>query len=212
LNIKTLFSVVNSSAAITIGLAARVLVPDLITDGDPELALPYLAQQLLPDAFVGLMLAGIFAATISTADSQILCCSAALTQDIFPRYAKSYRWAKLGTLAVTAIVLSIALIGDKSVFFLVTFSWSALASALGPLVLVRIWQKPVTLPIALIMMGVGIATALVWSQWLNLSDVVYEVLPGILAGLAVYFIWSRGKVRFEEAGEPSELDPIGKNS
>jgi sodium/proline symporter len=194
LNIKTLFSVVNSSAAITIGLAARVLVPDLITDGDPELALPYLAQQLLPDAFVGLMLAGIFAATIS------------------PRYAKSYRWAKLGTLAVTAIVLSIALIGDKSVFFLVTFSWSALASALGPLVLVRIWQKPVTLPIALIMMGVGIATALVWSQWLNLSDVVYEVLPGILAGLAVYFIWSRGKVRFEEAGEPSELDPIGKNS
>jgi sodium/proline symporter len=191
LNIKTVCSLITSFSAIAIGLAARVLLPELMTGGDPELALPYLAQALLPDAFVGLMLAGVFAATISTADSQILCCSAALTQDIFPQFAKSYRLVKLGTLTITAIVLSIALVGDKSVFLLVTFSWSALASALGPLLMIRIWQRPIAKTLALTMMVVGMSTALIWSQWLKLSDYVYEVLPGMAAGLLVYFIWER---------------------
>jgi sodium/proline symporter len=189
LNIKTVASQITSFSAIAIGLAARVLIPDLLTTGDPELALPYLAGQLLHPIFVGLMLAGVFAATMSTADSQILCCSAALTQDIFPGFAKSYRLVKLGTLTVAAIVLCIALVGDKSVFFLVTFSWSALASSLGPLLIIRVWQRPITLPLAVTMMFVGIGSALVWSQVLKLSSIVYEVLPGMVAGMLVYFIW-----------------------
>jgi sodium/proline symporter len=186
LNIKTIASLTNSFSALGIGLAARVLLPDLINGGDPELALPYLAQNLLPSVFVGLMLAGVFAATMSTADSQILCCSAALTQDIFPNFANSYRLVKLGTLTVTAIVLSIALVGDNNVFLLITFSWSALASGLGPLILVRIFRLPVSTPIALLMMGVGIASALTWSLVFKLSSIVYEALPGICAGLLVY--------------------------
>jgi sodium/proline symporter len=190
LNIKAFFSLVNSFAALGVGMAARVILPELMTNGDPELALPFLAQQLLPDVFVGLMLAGIFAATISTADSQILCCSAALTQDMFPQFAKSYRWVKLGTLAVTAIVFSIALVGDRNVFFLVTFSWSALASGLGPLLIVRVLRQPINLAIALTMMGIGIGTALLWNQGLKLSGVTNEVLPGMVAGGLVYGIWA----------------------
>ncbi|MBF2067103.1 MAG: sodium/proline symporter [Calothrix sp. C42_A2020_038] len=186
LNIKTVCGLTNSFSAIFIGLAARVLLPNLITSGDPELALPYLAEQLLPSVFVGVMLAGVFAATMSTADSQILCCSAALTQDVFPNFAKSYRLVRLGTLAVTAIVLSIALVGDNNVFLLVTFSWSALASGLGPLLILRVWQLPVTTPVALIMMNVGIITAILWSFIFKLSSIVYEVLPGMIAGSLVY--------------------------
>ena len=47
-NIKTLGGLVNSFSAIGIGLAARTILPALLNDGDPELALPYLAQELLP--------------------------------------------------------------------------------------------------------------------------------------------------------------------
>jgi sodium/proline symporter len=187
-NIKITFGLTNSCCAIGIGLAARVLLPNLLTEGDPELALPFLALELLPVFLVGLMLAGLFSATISTADSQILSCSAALTQDLFPAAAKSYRWAKVGTLAVTAIILAIALSGNDSVFALVTFSWSALASGLGPLFLVRILQRPITTPIAIIMMIVGILAALIWNIGLQLSGAVYEVLPGMLAGSLVYII------------------------
>jgi sodium/proline symporter len=188
LNIKTICGLINSFSAIGIGLTARVLLPELMNGGDPELALPYLAQELLPAVFVGLMLAGVFAATMSTADSQILCCSAAITQDIFPQFANSYKLAKLGTLTVAMIVLSIALVGDSNVFLLVTFSWSALASGLGPLLIIRVWQLPVSTPVALLMMSVGIAIAVSWSLVFKLSNIVYEVLPGMAAGILVYLI------------------------
>ena len=187
-NLKTGLGLVNSFSATGIGLAARVMLPDLMSSGDPELALPYLSLQLLPVVLVGLMLAGLFSATMSTADSQILSCSAALTQDIFPTAAQSYRLAKLGTLTVTAVILAIALAGNNNVFTLVTFSWSALASGLGPLLILRVWQQPVNLPTAIAMMGIGIVTALVWNLGLNLSSAIYEVLPGMAAGLAVYGI------------------------
>lgn len=185
-NLKTALGLVNSLAAMGIGLTARVIMPDLMTSGDPELALPYLSLELLPVVLVGLMLAGLFSATISTADSQILSCSAALTQDIFPHVNKSYRWAKVGTLTVTAVILAIALAVGNNVFALVTFSWSALASGLGPLLILAVRQQSVSLPTAIAMMIVGITTALVWNLGFHLSAAIYEVLPGMAAGMAVY--------------------------
>ena len=187
-NLKTSLGLLNSISVTGIGLAARVLMPNLTTSGDPELALPYLSLELLPVVLVGLILAGLFSATISTADSQILSCSAALTQDLFPGISQSYKFAKVGTLTVTAIILAIALAGSNNVFSLVTFSWSALASGLGPLLILTVWQRSVNLPVAITMMGVGIATALIWNLGFNLSSAIYEVLPGMVAGMAVYGI------------------------
>ena len=187
-NFKTSLGLINSISATGIGLAGRVIMPDLMTSGDPELTLPYLSLELLPVVLVGLILAGLFSATMSTADSQILSCSAALTQDLFPNLAKSYRWAKVGTLTVTAVVLAIALSGNNHVFALVTFSWSALASGLGPLLILRVWQRSVPLYTAIAMMLVGIATALIWNVGLDWSSAMYEVFPGMAAGITVYGI------------------------
>ncbi|NER20272.1 MAG: sodium/proline symporter [Symploca sp. SIO1C2] len=187
-NFKILCGLLTSFSAIGVGLCARVQLPELTASGDPELALPYLSLELLPVVLVGLMLAGLFSATISTADSQILSCSAALTQDLLPATANSYRMAKIGTLTVTTIVLAIALIGSNNVFSLVTFSWSALASSLGPLLVLRVWQKSVTVPVAIAMMIVGIAAAITWNLGLNLSGAIYEVLPGMTASFIVYGI------------------------
>ena len=36
------------------------------------------------------------------------------------------------------------------------------------------------------MMGIGITTALIWNLGFNLSSAIYEVLPGMAAGMAVY--------------------------
>ena len=186
-NIKIIAGTIAAFASLGVGLTGRVLLPELLTT-DQELTLPLLSLELLPVALVGLMLAGIFSATMSTADSQILSCSAALTQDVFPQFARSYKIVKLGTLTVTAIVFVIALFGSQSVFFLVTFAWSALASALGPLFIVRALQLPINRTVAVAMMLVGISTALVWSTNPELSKLVYEVLPGMTAGILVYLI------------------------
>ncbi|MEL6578242.1 MAG: sodium/proline symporter [Cyanobacteria bacterium J06621_12] len=186
-DIRTVCGFITAFTAIFIGLAARVLLPDL---NDPELALLDLSQSLLPGILVGVILAGLFAATISTADSQILSCSAALTQDLFPGFAKSYKFAKIGTLVVTAIVLVIALANNDSVFGLITFAWSILASGLGVLLILRSYEKTVSTPVAIAMMLVGITVSMYWKLGLKLSGAVYEVFPGMAAGLLVYLVAS----------------------
>ena len=179
-----------SAAAIGVGLTSRVLVPQLMAAGsDPELALPMLSEQLLPGVLVGLILAGIFAAVISTADSQILSCSAALTQDLFPKASKSYKMAKIGTLTVTAIILAIALLGSKNVFTLANLGWSALGSSLGPVLVVRAFRLPLNPVAAIAMIVVGIATTLTWRFGLNLSGSVIETLPAMAATTLVYGVY-----------------------
>ena len=187
-NIYALSYVIFSTAAVIVGLTSRVLLPELINGGDSELALPQMAIELLPALLIGVILAGIFSAVISNADSQILSCSAALTQDLFPGMAHSYKLVKVGTLIVTAIILAIALASNKNMFALGVFAWSALASGLGPILMLRVWRFPVSASEGVTMMLVGIATAAMWNGVLKLSGSIYEVLPGMLAGFLVYAI------------------------
>lgn len=187
-NIYAVSYVVFSTAAVLVGLSARVLLPGLIEGGDPELALPQMATELLPALLVGVILAGIFSAVISTADSQILSCSAALTQDLFPKMSDSYKLVKVGTLIVTAIIVAIALASNKNMFALGIFAWSALACGLAPLLILKVRQFPVSSTVGVTMMAVGIATAAIWNGVLGLSSSVYEVLPGAIASFAVYGI------------------------
>jgi SSS family solute:Na+ symporter/sodium/proline symporter len=82
--------------AACVGLLSRLLLPELETL-DPELALPMMAVELLPPVFVGVVIAGIFAATMSTADSLVLSCSSALTHDLLPqRIERAGRVARAG--------------------------------------------------------------------------------------------------------------------
>ena len=187
-NIYAVAYIIFSTAAVIAGLSARVLLPNLINNGDPELALPQMSVQLLPAMLVGVILAGIFSAVISTADSQILACSAALTQDLFPGMGRSYKLVKIGTLIVTAIVLAIALASNKNMFALGVFAWSALASGLAPILILRVQRLPVNSTVGVTMMVVGVATAAIWNGVLGLSGSIYEVLPGMLASFLVYGI------------------------
>ena len=185
-NVYAVTYIIFSTAAVLVGLCARVLLPNLINGGDPELALPQMAIALLPAILVGVILAGIFSAVVSTADSQILACSAALTQDLFPEMGRSYKLVKVGTLIITAIILAIALASNKNMFALGIFAWSALASGLAPILILRAWRFPVSTGVGVAMMLIGLATAAIWNGVLKLSASIYEVLPGMLAGFLVY--------------------------
>ena len=185
-----------AAAAILVGLAARAWVDGggsgtesaaALLAQDAELALPLLAHGLLPAWLVGFVLAGVFAATISTADSQVLSCSAALTQDIFPSASSRYGWVKAGTLCVTAVVLGIALTGG-SVFDLIVLAWSSLAAGLGPLLILRAFGRPVDGRLGLAMMVSALVTVLVWRFGFQLTGAVYDVLPAMIVGFGVYSI------------------------
>ena len=185
-----------SAAALAVGLYARVLLPDLgmglggaalttATEG----ALPRLAVSLLPSVLIGLTLAGLFSATMSTADSQLLSCSAAVTQDVAPRFSQSYRASKIATLGVAALALAIALTATRGVFSLVLVAWSVLGAALGPVVIIRLAGRPLSGRLALLMMGSGVATVLLWGAS-PYAGAVFKALPGMAVPLLLYLVAS----------------------
>ena len=181
-----------SAAAVLVGLYGRVLLPELTTGVAPdqlataaEGSLPALAVLLLPEILLGALLAGVFAATMSTADSQILACSAAITQDIAPSLKASYLASKLATLAVAALALVIALTAPQDVFSLVLGAWSALGAALGPILVLRLFHQPLPVARALVMMASGVATVFLWGRSAY-AGAVFELLPGMLVPMMIY--------------------------
>ncbi len=178
--------------SIMVGLYSRVLIPEIaalpnaaLLETPTELAMPEMARLLLPDVLIGLSLAGLFSATMSTADSQILVCSGVITQDVNPRWRDSYLAAKIATLAVAALALIIALYAGQGVFSLVLVAWSVLGAGLGPILIIRLFNQPLATPTALTMMVVGLVTVIAWNLS-GLDGAVFKLLPGMLAAFAIY--------------------------
>ncbi len=167
-----------------VGMLSRLILDNTATF-DAELALPLISVELLPDWLVGLILAGIFAATLSTADSLILSCSAAFTQDAFKEKILNTKLIKSATLVITLITLLIALYAKQSVFSLVVFSWSALGCAIAPLLIgfIRGWRISQTGAIFVVIISVG--SSILW-RYLGLHNDLYEGVVGILLGLICF--------------------------
>ncbi|MCA9148714.1 MAG: sodium/proline symporter [Planctomycetales bacterium] len=182
------------AASIVVGLYARALMPDLrsipltstLTESQAtELAMPEMARRLLPDTLIGLVLAGLFSATMSTADSQILVCSGTITQDINPRWKDSYFASKLATLAVALLALTVALFAGQGVFSLVLIAWSALGAGLGPALMLRLFHVRLTTLTVALMMTAGVSTVIVWNA-IGYDGDVFKLLPGMVASFAAW--------------------------
>lgn len=176
-------------ATIIVGLLARIILPD-IQQFDPELALPTMAKLLLPDILIGLILAAMFAATMSTADSLVIACSAAITRDFLLTQNHSLTVAKMATAFTVITAVIIAISDSKTIFSLVMLVWGLLAAAFVPLILIYSRKKSPSQPLAITMMLVGIAVYLFWYN-MGLGELVYEVFPAILSGLLVYFVYEK---------------------
>jgi len=152
-----------------VGLLARIYLADTGTF-DAELALPSMAQQLLPGFFVG--------------DSLILSCSAAITHDILPHTIEKTTLIKFSTIGITAIALLLALSNNQSVFNMVIMAWSGLASAFAPLLIFLCLGKKPSQVASITAVVTGFCVALLW-RYCGLHAMVYEGLPGILAGAVI---------------------------
>ena len=170
----------------SVGLSARLIFPDT-SAFDPELALPMMTTALLPEILVGLVLAGIVAASMSTADSQILGCSAALTEDIAGQRGGSVWFRRFATAVVTMVALAISLFGIDSVFVLVLYAWSVLAAAFAPLIILYALGEKLTETKALLVMTSCTVIALGWRA-LGWGAIIYEVAPAMVLGILGYFL------------------------
>lgn len=171
--------------ACSVGFIARVMIPPE-TGFDPELSIPALWQDLLPPVLVGFLIAGLFSATMSTADSLLLSASSAFSQHIVPQFRNSYGFARLGTVLIMGLIVLIALFAPKGVLNLVVLAWAGLGSAIGPLIIVQLCGTKITQRTAITMMISGFLAAVLWRYWLGLHTVLMDLVPGMLAGFAVF--------------------------
>ena len=174
-----------------IGLASRVLFSE--GSFDPELGLPILAMETMPSIGVGMILASIFAATMSTADSQVLACTAAITDDIKPEWRERYLTTKIVTLVVAVFATGISIgglyiPGGDSVFVLVVLAVYGLGGIFIPLLTIR-WMgyKPDTTH-SLVMMGAAFVGVIGWS-FLGFAgaDGIFPSVPGMGAAFIAHF-------------------------
>lgn len=177
------------SMAVLSGFIARVLIPEG-TGFDPELSIPVLWRDLLPPALVGFLVAGLFSATMSTADSLLLSASSAFSQHIVPKWAGSYKMARIATLIVISLVVCIALLASKGVLALVVIAWGGMAAGVAPLVVVQLLGGRPSQRVAIAMMATGFLTTLVWRHGLGWHGILLDLVPGMIVGFGVYFIAS----------------------
>ncbi len=189
--------------SVGVGLAARLLIPMDVGNFDAELALPTLATELLPPVLVGLVLAGLFAATMSTADSQILSCTAAVTRDLSFGRKPGYWITKLATLGITALALLIALFASENVFNLVLIAWSALGAAFGPLLILYCFGQKPDEKLAIAMIIGGVAMIPLW-RYLELTGSIYEIMPGMLSGFAIFLLGKLAGFEIKQSHEHEE--------
>lgn len=147
---------------------------------------------VIPALLAGVILAGILASTMSTADSQLLAASSAVSSDLLgERLGKD---DKSGMLAARITLLVIAVIGvflakdpNSSVFGIVSFAWAGFGASFGPVVLAALFWKRSNKYGALAGMIAGGVMIFVWKYLvrpLGGAWNIYELLPAFLVALA----------------------------
>lgn len=169
------------------GMVARVLIPS-VESFDPELAIPQLWQDLLPPVLVGLLIAGLFSATMSTADSLLLAASSSLTQNLVTKWRNSYAFARLGTVFIITLIVCIALSAGKGVLSLVILAWGGLGSALAPMIIVQLLGARPSQRLVLCMMFSGFSMTILWRYGLGLHKELLDLVPGMGIGFIVFAI------------------------
>ena len=166
-----------------VGLYSRIYFDGQDILFDKETALPLLAAEQLPEFLVGVVLAALFAATMSTADSQVLASSASITQDLRKDQKDNYLYSKIATISVVVVSGLVAFVGPSSVFTLVTIAWGLMMTCFAPLMILRVYHKNIAWYKFAFAFGAGFVTMLSWTYVLGLGDSVFDGSVGFIVSL-----------------------------
>ena len=162
-----------------------------------------LAQILFHPLIAGILLAAVLAAIMSTVSSQLIVTTSALVEDIVGGVGVKLGdvaklWGgRIGVLVVSVIAVVLALDPDSSVLALVAFAWAGFGSAFGPIVLLSLFWRRLTMAGAAVGMVAGAVVAFVWGQFepdvaigLFGEQHLYEIIPGFVTCLVLAVVVS----------------------
>ena len=149
-----------------------------------------MTRRIFPPVISGVLLSAILAASMSTADSQLLASASAFASDVYkPVFRKNASdkemlWA--GRLVVVLIAIIALLIAANpnsgTIMGLVSNAWGVFGAAVGPVILLSLFWKRLTFSGAAAGILVGAAVDILWLAFLS-STGLYEIIPGFACGL-----------------------------
>ena len=155
---------------------------------------------VLAALLAGVILAGILAATMSTADSQLLAASSSISHDLGSDFLKLNLEGKKGMLVARGTMVFISLVAaflardpESSVFRVVSFAWAGFGAAFGPVVLFALFWKRSNKWGALAGMLTGGAMVFIWKYLVApLGGIwaIYELLPAFLCACVAIVVVS----------------------
>ncbi len=205
--VASVWVVISMAVAVFIGVVGLALVNNGKITGldDSERIIISVATLLsnngiVPALIAGVILAGILASTMSTADSRLLAASSAASENIVGGLfrvkldeKKQMIIARLTLIIISVIGVVIAWNEDSSVFRVVSFAWAGFGATFGPVVLLSLFWKRSNKYGAIAGMIVGGIMVFVWKFVIaGIHPVlnIYELLPAFVISLIVNVIVS----------------------
>lgn len=201
-------------AAACVGLVGRVYFPQGLENS--ELVFVEMVKDLFHPFIIGFILCGVISANISTMDSQILSCGSIISEDLY----KHFHWnrpsdkkilfvSKMSVILVSLCALFLAFNRNLTIAETVSYSWSGLGSALGPLVLMSLYSKTANKYGALAGIVTGSVVVMIWPS-VGLHLIKYplpSMIPGFFLSLVSIYFVSRITAKKDER-EPVEQQTI----
>lgn len=215
--VASVWVVISLAAAVFIGLNGRVLFPtEFLTQSASENIFIISAQNMMQPFIAGIVMAGILAATISSADSYLLIGASSvaknLYQGIFKQNASDkavLKVTRITLLLITTIGILIALDENSVIFKIVSFAWAGFGATFGPLVLFSLFSGKITRKGGVAGMVVGAMTVFIWDLFLVKFGGVFELfslLPGfLLSSIAIVVVSSITSVEKEVSEQHEEF-------
>lgn len=207
--VATVWVVISMAIAIFIGVVGLNFVLQnglLLQEGfDAERIVIYMADAIASlDSFgaivAGLIISGIIASIMSTADSQLLAASSSVSENIVKRFfwksmsERAQMWLARGTvIAISAVAMLLAWDQNSSVFRVVSFAWAGFGAAFGPLVILALFWRRTTKWGAFAGILTGGTMVFVWKYLIApIGGVfaIYELLPAFVLSTAAIVIVS----------------------
>ena len=157
-----------------------------------------LTRHIFPPLVSGILLSAILAASMSTADSQLLAASSAFASDVYKPVFRPKASDKEMLWAGRAVVIGIAVIAlviaanpnSGTIMGLVENAWGVFGAAFGPVILLSLFWRDLTFPGATAGIIVGAAADIMWLTFLS-STGIYEIIPGFVLGLIAAVAFSK---------------------
>ncbi len=176
--------------AALVGVVGRMFLGIDANIEENSLVFIEMVRRIFPGVIAGVLLSAVLAASMSTADSQLLSAASAFASDVYkPIFRKNKTsdkemlWAgRIVVLVISVVALIIASNPNAgSIMSLVSNAWGVFGAAFGPTIMMSLFWKRFTFKGAVAGILVGAVVDIGWLIFLAPTG-IYELLPGFIAG------------------------------